>query len=130
MFHGRHAIATAEEVLAPVHPGVRLLPLESRLCNSRTRYAHKLSRHSSCRKTRLQLGQFFATKGVETILKVNQYEIRLDVGVLSWTGNVLQEVKNSGWIGLPLPSWTPGTDPCVSDWVGIDCDTTGNIITL
>nr|APU94867.1 leucine-rich repeat receptor-like protein kinase [Pohlia nutans] len=24
----------------------------------------------------------------------------------------------------------PGTDPCVSNWVGIDCDTTGNIITL
>nr|APU94857.1 leucine-rich repeat receptor-like protein kinase [Pohlia nutans] len=44
-------------------------------------------------------------------------------------GAILQEVKNSGWITTGRASWTPGTDPCVSLWEGIDCFE-GNVILL
>ncbi|KAG0605494.1 hypothetical protein M758_9G063600 [Ceratodon purpureus] len=58
--------------------------------------------------------------------------------LFSWTpasstleqGAILQEVKESGWITQNIPSWVAGTDPCVSSWAGIDCDTMGNVITL
>ncbi|KAG0601873.1 hypothetical protein M758_11G144600 [Ceratodon purpureus] len=45
-------------------------------------------------------------------------------------GVALQEVLKSGWITTNRLSWTAGTDPCVSIWEGIDCDTGGNVITL
>lgn len=62
-------------------------------------------------------------------LGLNFFFCRLSHATLE-QGIALQEVKNSGWITQNLTSWTPGTDPCVSHWVGIDCDTMGNIITL